>query len=262
MRVLKSPDRLEVWRDEIRCEWNYKNYALNPRDAYRLRSGKSSSRRYPGDVGGVSGGYDTYAVSHSTSNISTISYSPPDARRRTSTDGIPNVGNGSLPWEHLPSIVATVPPPMPDQWMTGQVESADSRKQYDAWQTRTGSGGVAMDGGVPSRFNLHPSTDYPPSYSASPSSFGDSGGRSSTSNGELGEVSPSTANRASPPPPRPYSCDICGFAFARNHDLTRHVRGHEPAQFGCERCGKAYTRLDSLRRHYVRKRCGPNYMAA
>ncbi|KAF8323741.1 hypothetical protein DL93DRAFT_2033599, partial [Clavulina sp. PMI_390] len=52
-----------------------------------------------------------------------------------------------------------------------------------------------------------------------------------------------------------YSCDICGFSFARNHDLTRHIRGHEPAQFGCERCGKAYTRLDSLRRHYVRKRC-------
>ena len=155
-----------------------------------------------------------------------------------------------------------MPPPMQDRWMTGQFESTDSRRPYDPWQIRAGSGVGVNSGVIPSRFNPHSPTDYPPIHSASTSSFGDGGG-STHSSGPVGrEASPTTTNRASPPPPRPYSCDICGFAFARNHDLTRHIRGHEPAQFGCERCGKAYTRLDSLRRHYVRKRCGPNYMAA
>ena len=215
-------------------------------------------RRYPGETSDIPGVYEPYTIPHNLPNAPYLPSS--DARRRTSADSISNVGNGSLPWEHLPSIMTPMPPLMSDRWMTGQIESTDSRRQFDAWQMRTGMGVNGDE--ISSRVNPQSPTDYLPMYSASTSSFGDGGGSTTPSNA-AGEASPTNAtNRASPPPPRPYSCDICGFAFARNHDLTRHVRGHEPAQFGCERCGKAYTRLDSLRRHYVRKRCGPNYTAA
>ena len=56
---------------------------------------------------------------------------------------------------------------------------------------------------------------------------------------------------------RPYACTICGFAFLRNHDLNRHMRGHENLLFPCDGCGKLYARKDSLRRHQNGRCEGP-----
>lgn len=50
-------------------------------------------------------------------------------------------------------------------------------------------------------------------------------------------------------PARRYVCPSCGFGFVRNHDLTRHIRGHNNELFKCDKCGKMYGRKDSLRRH-------------
>lgn len=46
---------------------------------------------------------------------------------------------------------------------------------------------------------------------------------------------------------RPFECDQCPLAFARNHDLKRHRRLHEPVKpFSCDVCGKKISRKDAL----------------
>lgn len=45
--------------------------------------------------------------------------------------------------------------------------------------------------------------------------------------------------------------------FARNHDLTRHHKVHEPVkQYRCTVCDRNFTRKDSLKRHLNVKKCG------
>lgn len=214
---------------------------------------------YPLSQGSIGSDFEAYGVPQSIPAPS-MTFPPSDARRRLSTDSGYNGGNPPTAWDHLPSIASTMP--AMEDWNPNSFEPLDSRRSYEAWHSR---GPTMIDSSMSARFPVQtPSTnDYSSMY---PSTFSESGGSGSSSSFTTTPTpapsSTSASRTSSPPPPRPYSCEICGFSFARNHDLTRHIRGHEPAQFGCERCGKAYTRLDSLRRHYVRKRCGPNYMAS
>ncbi|CAO3643413.1 unnamed protein product [Mucor hiemalis] len=49
---------------------------------------------------------------------------------------------------------------------------------------------------------------------------------------------------------RPYPCHMCKRAFARKHDLQRHIRVHtgdKPYQCPC--CKKSFARTDALKRH-------------
>lgn len=126
----------------------------------------------------------------------------------------------------------------------------------------------------------YPSPDYPPhttfheysNSSASHRTSGSSGGgdgraTKATKFVDTGSTLPSP-HHFSPPSPRPspkrpappddseplpatrrYVCPTCGFRFVRNHDLTRHIRGHNNELFKCDQCGKMYGRKDSLRRH-------------
>ncbi|KAJ3406140.1 hypothetical protein HDV05_006134 [Chytridiales sp. JEL 0842] len=50
---------------------------------------------------------------------------------------------------------------------------------------------------------------------------------------------------------RPHSCPHCHAAFARKHDLRRHLRTlhAEDRPFKCERCAQSFTNADQLRRH-------------
>lgn len=49
---------------------------------------------------------------------------------------------------------------------------------------------------------------------------------------------------------RPYSCYLCSRAFARKHDLQRHIRVHTGAKpYACLCCKKAFARTDALKRH-------------
>lgn len=267
-KTLKYLDPLGIWFLENQCKRSgpeRKNVKVLIRFLAFLRN---NSGRYEGERDNFGGNFDPYGVPHSTSTISNITYPASDARRRSPADSAPTASNGSdLPWDQLPAITNPIPSAMTGHWAPNQFEPVDNRRQYDSWHSRPASSSDTGSG-FSSRFPSQAPSEYPPLYTPN---FSEGGPTSN--NGGLGEAQPmstvssnhstnSSGTRVSPPPPRPYSCDICGFSFARNHDLTRHIRGHEPAQFGCERCGKAYTRLDSLRRHYVRKRCGPNYTAA
>lgn len=49
---------------------------------------------------------------------------------------------------------------------------------------------------------------------------------------------------------RPYLCYICPRAFARKHDLQRHIRVHTGDKpYACVSCKKAFARTDALKRH-------------
>ncbi|RKP03938.1 hypothetical protein CXG81DRAFT_4636, partial [Caulochytrium protostelioides] len=47
-------------------------------------------------------------------------------------------------------------------------------------------------------------------------------------------------------------CPLCAAAFARKHDLSRHMRalhsGRRP--FSCPLCRRGFNRLDDLERHH------------
>jgi len=53
---------------------------------------------------------------------------------------------------------------------------------------------------------------------------------------------------------RPFACDKCDKRFVRNHDLTRHQKGHVEFSNVCP-CGKKFPRADALRRHRARNIC-------
>ncbi|KAI9322388.1 hypothetical protein BX666DRAFT_1835972, partial [Dichotomocladium elegans] len=45
-------------------------------------------------------------------------------------------------------------------------------------------------------------------------------------------------------------CYLCSRAFARKHDLQRHIRVHTGAKpYACLCCKKAFARTDALKRH-------------
>ncbi|ORZ03587.1 hypothetical protein BCR43DRAFT_483613 [Syncephalastrum racemosum] len=49
---------------------------------------------------------------------------------------------------------------------------------------------------------------------------------------------------------RPYLCPRCSRAFARKHDLHRHIRVHTGDKpYACVSCKKAFARTDALKRH-------------
>ncbi|KAJ2083527.1 hypothetical protein GGI16_007212, partial [Coemansia sp. S142-1] len=49
---------------------------------------------------------------------------------------------------------------------------------------------------------------------------------------------------------RPFSCGECGTRFTRNHDLSRHVKGHTGERPNkCPVCSRAFARADALARH-------------
>lgn len=49
---------------------------------------------------------------------------------------------------------------------------------------------------------------------------------------------------------RPYQCHMCRRAFARKHDLQRHIRVHTGDKpYSCPCCKKAFARTDALKRH-------------
>lgn len=49
---------------------------------------------------------------------------------------------------------------------------------------------------------------------------------------------------------KPYACPTCRRAFARKHDLQRHIRVHTGEKpYSCPCCNKAFARTDALKRH-------------
>lgn len=50
--------------------------------------------------------------------------------------------------------------------------------------------------------------------------------------------------------PKNYACNLCGAAFARNHDLRRHARIHMANKpYSCPTCHKQFSRKDAMSRH-------------
>lgn len=224
-----------------------------------LRAGSSSqgavSYQVAGSYGPTSSQYSGYANHPGSSDIaSRETYATPSHR--------PSRG-GPSPTQY--------PASYPTQSWGAPAYEDPGRAASASWPNQTGGGTqTSTVFSPPPGHYAPPPSHYPASQSTPESDEGRSttsvlAGGGATVGGLVDRTSSNpplrrSASRASSPAPRPYTCEVCGFSFARNHDLTRHARGHEPASFRCERCGKAYTRLDSLRRHYVRKQCGPNYV--
>ena len=54
-----------------------------------------------------------------------------------------------------------------------------------------------------------------------------------------------------------YECDVCGVAFSRNENLTRHMKlkheeMSEETKHTCDECGKQFTRPDNLKKHVMK----------
>jgi hypothetical protein len=54
-----------------------------------------------------------------------------------------------------------------------------------------------------------------------------------------------------------HECDVCGVAFSRNENLTRHKKlKHEDmpeeTKHTCDECGKQFTRADNLKKHVMK----------
>ncbi|KAG8962774.1 hypothetical protein FRC00_008813 [Tulasnella sp. 408] len=81
------------------------------------------------------------------------------------------------------------------------------------------------------------------------------------------QTSPRRSARATPsrksgagsgvPLEKNFACKTCGLKFARNHDLTRHHKVHDPIKhYRCKGCDRSFTRRDALKRHNTQKNCG------
>ncbi|KAJ3220332.1 hypothetical protein HDU81_011438 [Chytriomyces hyalinus] len=55
---------------------------------------------------------------------------------------------------------------------------------------------------------------------------------------------------------RPHVCEMCNSAFARKHDLQRHVRTLHATDrpFKCTDCSQSFTQSDQLRRHQIQEK--------
>ncbi|CAO0798332.1 unnamed protein product [Mucor circinelloides] len=72
----------------------------------------------------------------------------------------------------------------------------------------------------------------------------------STSSASLATQPSATAALKSEIEGRPYSCPSCPRAFARKHDLQRHIRVHTGDKpYMCPCCKKTFARTDALKRH-------------
>lgn len=62
------------------------------------------------------------------------------------------------------------------------------------------------------------------------------------------------SNKTKLPLPRNFVCNVCGTAFARNHDLRRHCFIHKANKpHSCPNCFKKFSRKDALNRHLTVK---------
>jgi uncharacterized Zn-finger protein len=50
-------------------------------------------------------------------------------------------------------------------------------------------------------------------------------------------------------------CQVCDSAFARKHDLQRHLRSlHGLLQtYKCKKCDQYFSRFDTLKRHVIQQ---------
>lgn len=98
--------------------------------------------------------------------------------------------------------------------------------------------------------DLHQSTHYAPSASASPAT-------TTSVTSPLYPPYMKSYHYKVPLTDRPFQCDKCPQSFNRNHDLKRHKRIHLAVKpFPCPSCDKQFSRKDALKRHCLVKRCG------